>query len=189
MKRLAIVMLLLSAFMSLSVDLKAQSETKELIVVLNKNYTYEDPRWGSPVELKRGEAISVYDKAGASYEYWPYPAADVAIPKKVAHVPGTVKGERCLIVTTNGLRLLEKPSAQSPYYCYNADSGASVAHNQFVSDKARPATDDWGLQADWQPYTYPKGTRLPYKGKQGNFYKTEIDGQEFYISAKQCQLK
>ena len=170
MKRLAIVMLLLSAFMSLSVDLKAQSETKELIVVLNKNYTYEDPRWGSPVELKRGEAISVYDKAGASYEYWPYPAADVAIPKKVAHVPGTA-------------------SAQSPYYCYNADSGASVAHNQFVSDKARPATDDWGLQADWQPYTYPKGTRLLYQGKQGNFYKTKIGGQEFYISAKQCQLK
>ena len=181
MKRLAIVILLLSAFMSLSVDLKAQSETKELIVVLNRNYTYEDPRWGSPVELKRGEAISVYDKAGASYEYWPYPAADVAIPKKVAHVPGTVKGECCLIVTTNGLRLLEKPSAQSPYYCYNADSGASVAHNQFVSDKARPA--------DWQPYTYSKGTRLPYKGKQGNFYKTKIGGQEFYISAKQCQLK
>ena len=175
MKRLAIVMLLLSAFMSLSVDLKAQSETKELM--------------GSPVELKRGEAISVYDKAGASYEYWPYPAADVAIPKKVAHVPGTVKGERCLIVTTNGLRLLEKPSAQSPYYCYNADSGASVAHNQFVSDNARPATDDWGLQADWQPYTYPKGTRLLYQGKQGNFYKTKIGGQEFYISAKQCQLK
>lgn len=189
MNILIVAALVLCALAAFPIGAKAQSEPKELVVVMSRNYTYEDPRWLSPVELKRGEAIVVQDQEGASYDFWPYPAADVAIPKRVTRLPGAVKGERYLVLTVSNARLLQSPSAQSPYYCYNVESSASVYHNQFVSDGNRPKTDEWGLEAEWQPVTYPKGTRLPYKGKQGGFFKTKIGTLEFFISARHCQLR
>lgn len=182
------IVLVLIAWMMQATGVMAQ-DAKEVVVVMNRNYTYEDPRWGQPVELMRGEAIKVLDEGSGAYFFWPYPAANVVIPRSVAHVPGKVKGERYIVLTGTNVRLREGPSTKYGYYCYNIASSASVYHNQFITDNNQPAKDDWGLDAEWRPYYLPKGTRLPYLGKQGDFYKTKFNDQVFYISAKFCQLK
>ncbi len=177
---------LLLLFLSLSgTALRAQ---KKEVVVMSRNYTYDDPRWNTPVQLEKGEAITVTAADGGYYEYWPYPAADVAIPKNVTRLPGAA-GERYLVVNGTNVRLRKGPSTNYGYYCYNAANTASVYHNQFITERNKPKTDDWGLSAEWEPYYLPKGTRLPYLGKQSGFYKTKFNGQVFYISAKFTLLK
>ena len=189
MKKWNVMMLFLLACVMRTQMVIAQ-DAKEMVVVMSRNYTYEDPRWGQPVELTKGTAIKVLDEGGGDdYYYWPYPAANVVIPRSVAHVPGKVKGERYLVLTGTNVRLREGPSTKYGYYSYNIASSASVYHNQFITDNNQPAKDDWGLDAEWRPYYLPKGTRLPYLGKQGDFYKTKFNDQVFYISAKFCQLK
>ena len=130
-----------------------------------------------------------YDDEGDDYDYWPYPAANVAIPKNVTHIPGTATGERCLVINTSKVRFLEKPSAKSRALCYNVASTASVYHIQFINMNKKPRKDDFGLAAEWDPMTLPRGTKIPYKGKSGNYYKTEINGYTLYIPAKQARLK
>lgn len=189
MRKWKVSMALLIACMIQSANVMAQ-DAKEVVVVTNRNYTYDDPRWSQPVELPKGTAIKVLDEGGGDdYYYWPYPAANVVIPRNVAHVPGYIKGERYLVLTGTNVRLREGPSTKYGYYCYNIASSASVYHNQFISDTNQPSKDDWGLEAEWRPYYLPKGTRLPYLGKQGDFYKTKFNNQVFYISAKFCVLK
>jgi hypothetical protein len=174
-------------FLCQPITLAAQ-QAKEIVVVMNRNYTYDDPRDGDEMVLAKGKAISVWNVPGGDYEYWPYPIGKVLIPKKAAHVLGTINGERYIVLNSAGVRLREGPSTQYGYYCVNSASGASVYHYKFVHDN-KPLVDDWGLKADWTPYTLPKGTRLPYLGKQGNFYKTKFNGQVFYVSAKYSLLK
>ncbi|MBR1466340.1 MAG: hypothetical protein IJ607_08270 [Bacteroidaceae bacterium] len=171
-----------------AVDTTAQTTAKELVVVIKQNYTYDDPRWNTQVTLEKGEAITVMDHGGSSYEFWPYPAADVSIPKKVTRLPGSA-GEHYLVINGTNVRLRKGPSTNYGYYCTNVASGASVYHNQFISDKNKPKEDEWGLKAQWEPYYLPKGTRLPYLGKQNGFYKTKFNSQVFYISAKFTLLK
>lgn len=164
-------------------------EQSSIVVVMNDEYTYSDPRWGQNVTLDKGSAITVYNIEGDDYEYWPYPAAEVAIPKSVAHIPGTVNGERCLVINASNVRFLEKPSAYSRVLCYNIASTASVYHIQFINMKKKPKKDDFGLAAEWDPFTLKQNTAIPYKGKSGSYYKTEINGQTLFISAKQARLK
>lgn len=161
-------------------------EQQSLVVVINHDYTYSDPRWEQPVTLKKGAAITVVDTDGDYYQYWPYPAADVAISKSVTHIPGTAAGERCLVVKTAGAHFLEKPSKRSRVLCYNIGSSASVYHIQYVNLSRKPKEDDYGLQADWSPMSVPCGTKIPYKGKKGAYYLTEINGHKLYISAQQA---
>lgn len=176
------------AFFCQAVSVLAQNGPKEIVVIMKSDYTYEDPRWSQSVTLKKGEAITVMNVSGPSYEYWPYPAADVDLPKAKTRLPGS-NGEHFLQISGTNVRLREGPSTNYGYYCYNAASGASVYHNQFISDKNKPKTDDWGLTAEWEPYYLPKGTRLPYLGKENDFYKTKFNGTVFYLSAKYCLLK
>ncbi len=176
------------AFFCLTVCVVAQEAPKEVVVVMKRSFTYEDPRWNNPVTLEKGEAVTMMDHGDADYSYWPYPAADVVIPKDVTRLPGA-GGEHYLVINGTHVRLREGPSTQYGYYCYNAASTASVYHNQFIRDNQRPATDNWGLTAEWAPYYLPKGTRLPYLGKRNGFYKTAFNGREYYISAKYCLLK
>ena len=164
-------------------------EQSTIVVVMNNDYTYSDPRWNQNVTLEKGFAITVYDIEGDDYEYWPYPAADVAIPKSVAHIPGTLKSERCLVVNTSNVHFLEKPSANSRVLCDNIESTASVYHTQFINMSKKPKKDDFGLAATWDPFTVKRNTAIPYKGKTGNFYKTEINGYTLYIPTKQARLK
>ena len=171
-----------------TVNVMAQDNAKEIVVVMKKNYTYEDPRWSQPVTLEKGEAITVMSDGSSTYNYWPYPAADVSIPKSVTRLPGS-NGERYLQINGTNVRLRKGPSTNYGYYCYNSASTASVYHNQFIHENNKPQTDDWGLTAEWEPYYLPKGTRLPYLGKKNGFYKTMFNGTTFYISAKFCLLK
>ena len=187
MKQFGIFLLSAMAFFSHTTDLMAQ-DAKEIAVIMSRDYTYEDPRWGSPVQLKKGEAITVMDEKGAAYDYWPYPAADVSIPKNVTRLPGAAH-ERYILLNGNNVRLHEAPSLKSGYYCINTESGASVYHNQFIKDTNKPKTDDWGLAARWEAYTLPKGTRLPYLGTQNGFYKTKFNGTVFYIQSRSCILR
>ena len=166
----------------------AQDNSKEIVVVMKRNYTYEDPRWSQPVTLEKGKAITVISDGSSSYAFWPYPAADVSIPKAVTRLPGS-NGEHYILINGTNVRLREGPSTKYGYYCYNSASGASVYHNQFIHDSRKPKTDDWGLMAEWEPYYLPKGTRLPYLGTKNGFYKTMFNGTVFYISAKYCKLK
>ena len=151
MKKWNVMMLLLLACVMRTQAVMAQ-DAKEVVVVMSRNYTYEDPRWGQPVELTKGTAIKVLDEGGGDdYYYWPYPAANVVIPRSVAHVPGKVKGERYLVLTGTNVRLREGPSTKYGYYSYNIASSASVYHNQFITDNNQPAKDDWGLDAEcWE---------------------------------------
>lgn len=186
MKRLILFTLSLIALSAQPADIMAQG--KDLVVVMNRNYTYEDPRWNQSVTLKQGEAITVVDDGSANYDYWPYPAANVVIPKKVTRLAGT-KGEHYIIINGTNVRFREGPSTRYGYYCYNAENTASVYHNQFIHDNNKPKTDDFGLAARWEPYYLPKGTRLPYLGQQNGFYKTKFNNNIFYISAKYCIRK
>lgn len=163
----------------------AQENLKEKVVVMRRDYTYEDPRWSTPVVLEKGEAISVIDASAKEYEYWPYPAAEVHIPKCVTRLPGAA-GEHYLVLNGTHVRLREGPSTNYGYYCVNLENTSSVYHNQFVNDSNKPGTDAWGLTAEWEPYYLPKGTHLPYLGKQAGFYKTKFNGTVFYVSAKYC---
>ena len=183
-----VILLSVIAFFCQTVKVMAQGEPKEIVVVMKKNYTYEDPRWSQPVTLEKGEAITVMSDGSASYNYWPYPAADVEIPKSVARLPGS-NGEYYLQIDGTNVRLRQGPSTSYDYYCYNAANTASVYHNQFVPNNNQPATDNWGLTAEWEPYYLPKGTLLPYLGKEKGFYKTMFNGTQFYISAKYCKLR
>ena len=188
MKKTKVLLLLVIALFCQTVNVMAQGEEKVIVVVLKRNYTYEDPRWSQPVTLEKGKAITVNSDGSSTYNYWPYPAADVSIPKDVARLPGS-NGEHYIIINGTNVRFREGPSTNYGYYCYNAASGASVYHNQFIHDNKKPKTDDWGIMADWKPYYLPKGTRLPYLGKAKGFYKTMFNGVVFYISAKYCLLK
>ena len=183
-----VLLLSVMAFFCQAVNVMAQGEPKEIVVIMKKNYTYEDPRWSQPVTLEKGEAITVMSDGDSNYNYWPYPAADVEIPKSVARLPGS-NGEHYLLLNGTNVRLREGPSTNYGYYCYNVASSASVYHNQFIHDRNKPKTDNWGLTAEWEPYYLPKGTKLPYLGKKNGFYKTMFNGIQFYISAKYCLLK
>ena len=189
MKKYKVFLLSVIAFFCQAVSALAQDEPKEIVVVMTKNYTYEDPRWSNQVTLEKGKAITVMSiKDRPSYNYWPYPAADVEIPKEVTRLPGS-NGERHLKVNGTNVRLRKGPSTKYGYYCYNAANTASVYHNQFINDNKKPKIDNWGLTAEWEPYYLPKGTLLPYLGKENGFYKTMFNGTYFYISAKYCLLK
>ena len=176
------------AFFCQAVDVMAQGEPKEIVVVMKSNYTYEDPRWPQSVTLEKGEVITVMDDGSDTYDFWPYPAANVGIPKNVTRLPGS-NGERYIQINGTNVRFRQGPSTTYGYYCYNAASTASVYHYQFIRDNRKPKTDDWGLMAEWEPYYLPKGTRLPYLGKKNGFYLTMFNGTKFYISAKYCLLK
>jgi len=188
MIRLRFFLVAVLAFFCQSAIIMAQSKPIEIVVVMKSDYTYDDPRWSMPVTLKKGQAITVMSDGSAPYNYWPYPVADVEIPRNVARLPGS-NGEHYLQITGTNVRLREGPSTNYGYYCYNEMNTASVYHNQFIQDNKKPKTDDWGLTAEWTPYYLPKGTKLPYLGKKNGFYKTQFNGTQFYISAKYCKLR
>ena len=188
MKKANYFLLSIIAFFCQGVNLLAQDGPKEIVVVMKSDFTYEDPRWSQPVTLEKGEAITVMGDGDVTYNYWPYPAANVEIPVEVTRLPGS-NGERYIQINGTNVRFRQGPSTSYGYYCYNAASTASVYHNQFIHDNKMPKNDDWGLTAEWKPYYLPKGTRLPYLGKEKDFYKTSFNGTTFYISAKYCLLK
>ena len=188
MVKTKVFLLTVIVFFCQAFNVMAQDKTKEIVVIIKKNYTYDDPRWSQPVTLEKGTAITVWNDGSPTYNYWPYPAANVGIPKSVTRLPGS-NGERYLLLNGTNVRLREGPSTSYGYYCYNKQNSASVYHNQFIIDSKKPKTDDWGLEAEWAPYYLPKGTRLPYLGKEKGFYKTRFNGNIFYISAKYCLLK
>lgn len=174
----------LAALLVTTASMKAQ----EFIVVMNQDYSYEDPRWNHKVTLKKGDVISVL-KNDDSYQYYGgYTAASVDIPKHVFHIPGSVKGEKCIVVNGTNVRLREKPSTKSGIYCYDENNGGSVARYKF---KLKPGVevDEDGYQYGWQPYYLDKGTRLPYLGKSNGFYKSTFNGVVFYISARYTYVK
>ena len=166
------------------------AQAKILIVVPNKDIKYEDPRWGGEQTLEKGYAISVLDDEESSYSWWLYPAAKVDLDKVNLHIPGTVPGEKCIVINGTKVRFREKPSTKSGILCYDIDSGASYYSVEFVKQESteRHLTVD-GISVYWDPYYLPKGTRLPYKGKEGDFYKTEFNGRTLYISASFSYVK
>ena len=183
--KILLAMLVLSAFVQKT---NAQSN-KECVVIMSQNYTCEDPRNSDATwVLKKGEAIHVY-KCDDGYEYsGPYTAASTMIPFSTCHIPGTVRGERYLVINATHLNLREKPSTSSGIYCYDSEYGGSVAPNKFLVNPSRER-GVYGTSYSWKPYYLPKGTRMPYLGKSGNFYKTTFNGTTFYVSAKYCLLK
>ena len=188
MKITRVLFLSFMAILCQAVNVMAQDEAMEIVVVMKSDYTYEDPRWSQPVTLEKGSAITVIDDGSTTYDYWPYPASNVGIPKNVTRLPGS-NGEHYIQINGTNVRLRKGPSTNYGYYCYNVANTASTYHNQFIGNGKKPKTDDWGLTAEWKPYYLPKGTRLPYLGKKNGFYKTAFNGVEFYISAKFCLLK
>lgn len=161
---------------------------QEMVVIMSQNYTYDDPRWNNPATLEKGEVITVY-KEGDTYQYFgSYTAASVGIPKHVFHIPGSVRGERCIVINGTHVRLRKGPSTKTGIFCYDANNGSSVARYDF---KVKPGkeTDADGIKYEWTPFYLDKGTRLPYLGKAGNFYKTSFNGYTFYISAQYTYVK
>ncbi len=169
-------------------DVVAQEEPREIVVVMKRDYTYEDPRWSHSVTLDKGKAITVMDDGGPYYNYWPYPAADVSIPRNVTRLPGS-NGEKYLQLNGTNVRLREGPSTRYGFFCYDAASGASTYQYRFIHDGEKTEPDEWETIVDWTPYYLPKGIRLPYLGKENGFYKTRFNGTVFYISARYCLLK
>ncbi len=164
---------------------------QQMVVIMSSNYTCDDPRGFDETakwRLKKGDVLNVY-KSKDGYEYYGgYTAASVVLPSRVCRLPGSVKGERYIVINATNLRLREKPSLNSGIYCYDEDYGGSIAQNCFlVNPKSEKGT--YGNSYSWKEYYLPKGTRLPYLGKQNGFYKTTFDGTVFYVSSKFCLLK
>jgi hypothetical protein len=110
------------------------------------------------------------------------------LPKSVCRLPGSVRGERYIVINCTNLRLREKPSTSSGIYCYDSDYAGSVAQEQFLLHPEKEL-GVYGNSYSWKPYYLPKGTRLPYLGKVNGFYKTKFDGTVFYLHSKYCLLK
>lgn len=164
---------------------------KQLVVVANRNINYEDPRFERTGTLERGEAITVSDN-GSTYGWWIYPMEPtIDFAKRNFHVPGTVQGELCIVVNGSNVRFRESPSLNAGIYCVDIMSGASYFQKGFIKDSQvkREYRDSEGILRCWDPIYLPKGTRLPYKGKVGEFYKTAFDGYTLYISAKYSYVK
>ena len=190
MKKISNILRLAVLALMLSMTLTGMAQAPSVVVVvMNRDYTYQDPRFMCSGVLSKGDAFSVENIKGANYRWWLYPAANIDFPKRVAHIPGTVKGEKCIVITGTNVRFREKPSTNAGVLCDNVASTASSYHRAFISLDNPPKTDEWGLEAEWHPYYLAKGTRLPYKGKEGDFYKTEFNGMTLYISARYCKLK
>ena len=60
MNKTRVLLLSFIAILCQAVHVMAQNEPKEIVVVMKTNYTYEDPRWGQPVTLEKGHAITVW---------------------------------------------------------------------------------------------------------------------------------
>ena len=106
----------------------------QVVVVANRNVTYEDPRFGSTAKVPKGEAISVSNSRGSTYEWFLYPAASVDLPKSAFHIPGSVNGEKCIVVNGTNVRFREGPSLKTGIYCYDCMSAASYYRYEFVKD-------------------------------------------------------
>ena len=186
MKKILFIMMAMLAMGSMDVF----SQSNVIVVIANKNVVYEDPRWGGEQSISKGQAISVSNTTGTHYQWWPYPAADVSLAKKQFHIPGTWKGEKCIVINGTNVRFREKASLQSGILCYNTASGASYYQTGFIEDSSvKKEIIEEGSIVYWDPYYLPKGTRLPYKGKEGDFYKTELNGMTLYISTKYSYVK
>ncbi len=187
MKNVFRTIVLILALAAASQNLRAQS----CVVIMNQNYVCEDPRDFSGEQtwtLKKGEALRVY-KEDDYYEYFgPYLAASVEIPLSKCHIVGTVKGERCVTINVANLPLREKPQANAAIFCYDEDYAGSIDPSKFLVNYRR-VKGVYGTSYSWKPYYFNKGTRVPYNGKVGNYYKTMIDGIVFYLDASKCTLR
>ena len=183
MKKVFKVLLLLLALTTTSQTMQAQS----FVVIMNQNYTCENPQ-GGEWTLKKGQAINVYEEDNAYVYSGPFLASGVEIPVSKCHLPGAVKGEKYLIINVDNLSLREKPSTKSGIYCYDEDYGGTFDPSKF-SVNYKKELGVYGTSYSWKPFYFPKGTRIPYLGKSGNFYKTTFDNKVFYVDAKKCTLK
>ena len=59
MTKLKILLLSAIALFCQAACMMAQKAPKEIVVVMKKNYTYDDPRWSQPVTLEKDKAITV----------------------------------------------------------------------------------------------------------------------------------
>jgi len=169
----------------------ALSMNAQKVMIMSRTYTCEDPRGfdeNATWTLKKGEAILVYPTSDGYEYYGGYTAASVILPKSVCRLPGSVRGERYIVINGTNLRLREKPSTSSGIYCYDSDYAGSVAQEQFLLHPEKEL-GVYGNSYSWKPYYLPKGTRLPYLGKVNGFYKTKFDGTVFYLHSKYCLLK
>ncbi len=187
MRNIAKIVLVTLAMLPCTEKLNAQG----MIVIMNQRYTCEDPRGfdeNSEWTFNKGDALHVY-KRDNSYDYYgPYTAACVSIPARFCHIPGTVKGEKYIVVNGTNVRLRQGPSTSSGIYCFDSDYGGSIAQEKFIVNPSKELST-YGNSYSWKPFYFNKGTRLPYLGKVNGFYKTKFDGVIFYISAKYCILK
>ena len=162
-----------------------------VVVIMNQDYTCEDPRGFDETSkwvLKKGDALLMYKRRN-SYEYYGYyTAASVEIPSRFVRLPGTISGEKYIVINVDDLNLREGPSTTSGIWCYDSDYGGSIAQEQFLKNP-RKVLGAYGSKYSWKPYHLPKGTRLPYLGTVNGFYKTKFNGVLFYLSTKYCTLK
>ncbi len=187
MKTLINSLLLLLLFMAYSQKMSSQ----EMVVVMNQDYSPEELlEYGDDYALsvEKGQVIKVM-KNGDEYDYYGSSRGGtfLKIPSDMFHVLGTVKGEKYLLVKSSNMRLLKEPSDDSDIYCYDDNAASSYLCLDFVHTLG-PVVQA-GNAMDWKLYTFPKGCRLPYLGKENGFFKTQVDGQEFYVSKKYCKLK
>jgi len=160
------------------------SDAQGYVMIANYDYSCPDPRnENSTWEIHKGDALHVYAREN-SYDYFgPYTAACVSLPKDLLRLPGSVRGEKCIVVNGTKVNLREGPSTKTGIYCLNILYSGSVSQDEFRSKPGKEYGED-GYVAEWLPFFFNKGTRLPYLGKYGNFYKSKFNNVEFYISSK-----
>ena len=187
MKNVLRTIVLMLALVAASQNLRAQS----YVVIMNQDFTCEDPRGfdgESTWTLKKGEALRVYKEDNIYQYFGPYTVAYAEIPLSKCHVVGTVKGERCVTINVANLPLREKPKANAAIFCYDEEYAGSVDPSQFLVNYRREK-GVYGNSYSWKPYYLNKGTRVPYLGKVGNYYRTKFDGIVFYLDVSKCTLR
>ena len=185
MKKIFRVFMLLALMLISSANVNAQG----MVVIMDGSYSCEDPRNdGETWTFKKGDALLVYNGDGNGYEYsGPYTAASVEIPKNKCHIPGE-HGEKYIVINVNDLNLREGPSTRHKIYCYDEEYAGSIDPSKFLANPRREL-GVYGNSYSWRAYHLPKGTCLPYLGKENGFYKTTFDGTVFYVCARYCSLR
>ena len=160
-----------------------------IVMIVDKEYSCPDPRIeDSTWTFHKGDAVHVFPTDNGYDYFGPYTAACVSLPKDLCHLPGSVRGEKCIVVNATKVRLRQGPSTQSGIYCIDALQTGSVSHAQFRPKQGKEVDAD-GNVSEWIQFFFNKGTRLPYLGKFGAFYKSRFNDIEFYISAKHTYLR
>ncbi len=164
--------LFLSILVLVVMPYKTSAQSK--VIVMNSNYYSEiEADYCDIGNMTKGSAWVISDFEYKEYGH--YSAGNVFaggmmsgyIPKSKAYLCGS-QGERCIVLNGTNINFRESPSINARCLYYDACNPAKFANH--------------AIDPDMGKVRLPKGSKLPYYGTVGNWYKSNLEGNTIYIS-------